>query len=232
MSRVGQNHILYIYTVYIRYFWQGDHQIYVELARTIYIRCISGFFGTEITKYTVIHGANIWFWPTLNIRSYWVHTYGFGQPYIYWVHVYGTYWVHTYGFGQPYIYCVHVYGTYWVHTYGFGQPYIYWVHVHGTYWVHTYGFGQPYIYWVHVYGTYWVHTYGHIGYIHTVLANPTNELMRRGGCPATSEIRRRRQDCKSRKFICWPGCWAPALKTEANQGGTGQIQCGHHVHVH
>ena len=143
MSRVGQNHILYIYTVYIRYFWQGDHQIYVELARTIYIRCISGFFGTEITKYTVIHGANIWFWPTLNIRSYWVHTYGFGQPYIYWVHVYGTYWVHT---------------------------------------------------------------YGHIGYIHTVLANPTNELMRRGGCPATSEIRRRRQDCKSRKFICWPGC--------------------------
>jgi hypothetical protein len=25
ISRVGQNHI---YTVYIRYFWQGDHQIY------------------------------------------------------------------------------------------------------------------------------------------------------------------------------------------------------------
>jgi hypothetical protein len=29
--RVGQNHI---YTVYIRYFWQGNHQIYG------YIRCI------------------------------------------------------------------------------------------------------------------------------------------------------------------------------------------------
>jgi len=31
MSRVGQNHI---YTVYIRYFWQGNHQIYGH------IRCI------------------------------------------------------------------------------------------------------------------------------------------------------------------------------------------------
>jgi hypothetical protein len=31
MCRVGQNHI---YTVYIRYFWQGNHQIYD------YIRCI------------------------------------------------------------------------------------------------------------------------------------------------------------------------------------------------
>ena len=31
MIRVGQNHI---YTVYIRYFWQGNHQIYGH------IRCI------------------------------------------------------------------------------------------------------------------------------------------------------------------------------------------------
>ena len=31
MCRVGQNHI---YTVYIRYFWQGNHQIYGH------IRCI------------------------------------------------------------------------------------------------------------------------------------------------------------------------------------------------
>ena len=40
-SRVGQNHI-YIYTVYIQYFWQGN-----------------------ITKYTVIYGVYIRFWPTL-----------------------------------------------------------------------------------------------------------------------------------------------------------------------
>jgi hypothetical protein len=32
ISRVGQNHI---YTVYIRYFWQGNHQIYGHL-RCIY----------------------------------------------------------------------------------------------------------------------------------------------------------------------------------------------------
>ena len=40
--RVGQNHI---YTVYIRYFWQG------------------------ITQFTVIYGAYIRFWPTLHINK-------------------------------------------------------------------------------------------------------------------------------------------------------------------
>jgi hypothetical protein len=35
------------------------------LARTIYIRCIYGTFGREITKYTVIYGLFIRFWPTL-----------------------------------------------------------------------------------------------------------------------------------------------------------------------
>jgi hypothetical protein len=34
MCRVGQNHIYIIYTVYIRYCWQGNHQIYGQ------IRCI------------------------------------------------------------------------------------------------------------------------------------------------------------------------------------------------
>jgi len=34
-----------------------------------YIRCIYNFFGREITKYTVICGVNIRFWPTLHIRS-------------------------------------------------------------------------------------------------------------------------------------------------------------------
>ena len=46
MHRVGQNRI---YTVYIRYF--------------------CGIFGREITKYTVIYGVYIRFWPTLNIND-------------------------------------------------------------------------------------------------------------------------------------------------------------------
>jgi hypothetical protein len=40
----------------------------VGLARTIYIRCVYGNFGREITKYTVIYDAYIRFWPTLRIR--------------------------------------------------------------------------------------------------------------------------------------------------------------------
>jgi len=43
ISRVGQNHI--------------------------YIRCIYGIFGRGITKYTIIYGAYIQFWPTLNITQ-------------------------------------------------------------------------------------------------------------------------------------------------------------------
>jgi len=35
------------------------------LARTIYVRCIYGIFGREITVYTVIYGLYIQFWPTL-----------------------------------------------------------------------------------------------------------------------------------------------------------------------
>jgi len=37
----------------------------VGLAITIYIRCIYGLFGRNITKYTVIYGVYIQFWPTL-----------------------------------------------------------------------------------------------------------------------------------------------------------------------
>jgi hypothetical protein len=40
---------------------------FVGLARTMYIRCIHGIFGREITNYTVIYGAYIRFWPTLLI---------------------------------------------------------------------------------------------------------------------------------------------------------------------
>jgi len=37
----------------------------VGLARTIYIRCVYGIFGREITRYTDIYGVCIRFWPTL-----------------------------------------------------------------------------------------------------------------------------------------------------------------------
>jgi hypothetical protein len=36
------------------------------LARSIYIRRIYGISGKKITKYTVIYGVYIRFWPTLN----------------------------------------------------------------------------------------------------------------------------------------------------------------------
>ena len=40
------------------------------LARTLYIRCVYGVFGREITKYTVKYGAYIRFWPTLCMYHY------------------------------------------------------------------------------------------------------------------------------------------------------------------
>ena len=46
----------------------GMQGISVGLAKTIYIRCVYGCFGSEITKYTVIYGVDIRFWPTLNKR--------------------------------------------------------------------------------------------------------------------------------------------------------------------
>ena len=36
----------------------------------IYIRCIYGVFGREITKNTVIYGVYTRFWPTLRVRSH------------------------------------------------------------------------------------------------------------------------------------------------------------------
>ena len=35
----------------------------------MYIRWLYGIFGREITKYTVIYGVFIRFWPTLVVRS-------------------------------------------------------------------------------------------------------------------------------------------------------------------
>ena len=43
------------------------HELYVGLARTIYIRCIYGIFGREITEYTVVYNVYVRFWPTLII---------------------------------------------------------------------------------------------------------------------------------------------------------------------
>jgi hypothetical protein len=37
------------------------------LARTINIRCTYGIFGREVTKYTVIYGVYIRFWPALRM---------------------------------------------------------------------------------------------------------------------------------------------------------------------
>jgi hypothetical protein len=43
---------------------------WIGLARTIKLRCICGMFGREITKYAVIYGACIGFWPTLQMESH------------------------------------------------------------------------------------------------------------------------------------------------------------------
>ena len=66
----GQNH------TYIRYFGQENHQIYghmrciyTVLANPIYIRCIYGIFGREITKYTVICSVYTRFGPTLRVSG-------------------------------------------------------------------------------------------------------------------------------------------------------------------
>jgi hypothetical protein len=45
----------------------GTCQLFVGLARTIYIRCVNGIFGRETTIYTVIYGVYVRFWPTLVI---------------------------------------------------------------------------------------------------------------------------------------------------------------------
>jgi hypothetical protein len=46
-----------------------DEAAYLGLARTIYIRCVYGIFGREITIYTVIYGVYIRFWPTLRVPN-------------------------------------------------------------------------------------------------------------------------------------------------------------------
>jgi hypothetical protein len=40
------------------------------LARTMYVRCIYGIFGREITKHMVMYGVCIQFWPTLHFAAF------------------------------------------------------------------------------------------------------------------------------------------------------------------
>jgi hypothetical protein len=42
-----------------------DDSEWVGLARTIYMRCIYCIFGRDITKYMVMYGVCIQFWPIL-----------------------------------------------------------------------------------------------------------------------------------------------------------------------
>ena len=39
--------------------------VFIGLAITIYMRCVYGVFGREITKSTAVYGVYIQFWPTL-----------------------------------------------------------------------------------------------------------------------------------------------------------------------
>jgi hypothetical protein len=62
----------YMYTVYDRLLSDFPakrtvyaHRIHMVLANPVFIRCMYGLFGREITKYTVIYGVHIRFWPTL-----------------------------------------------------------------------------------------------------------------------------------------------------------------------
>ena len=98
---------------------QPNHgHTYVLLARTIYIRCIYGIFGRKITKYTVIYGVYVRFWPTLyiwlwpipkvntfiwlwsipKVNSFMAMANTQGQ----YIHGYGQYprSIHSYGYGQ------------------------------------------------------------------------------------------------------------------------------------
>jgi hypothetical protein len=70
VSFVLQMLLCELYEKLLRYGRQGctiaaQHREYLGLARTIYIRCIYGIFGREITRYTVIYGVYIRFWPIL-----------------------------------------------------------------------------------------------------------------------------------------------------------------------
>jgi len=53
-----------LYTFFLDRQWQLLK--YLGLVRTIYIRCIYGIVGKKITKYTVIYGEYVGFWPALH----------------------------------------------------------------------------------------------------------------------------------------------------------------------
>jgi hypothetical protein len=86
MLRVGQNHI-YMY---------------------MYIQCVYGILGREITKHAVIHGAYKRFWPILHILHFLVVQRCMQLVYIIcvcvWVKVYIYTSTHTYIYLNPHIY--------------------------------------------------------------------------------------------------------------------------------
>ena len=63
--RIGMGLLLTMFVVILNL----SSRIFLELARTIYIRYIYGIFGRKTTKYTVIYGVYIRFWPTLHISA-------------------------------------------------------------------------------------------------------------------------------------------------------------------
>ena len=65
-SPVGVKFYLWLSTCLVLH-WSPEHSSYLGLARTIYIRFIYGIFYREFTKYTVIYGEYIRFWPTLYV---------------------------------------------------------------------------------------------------------------------------------------------------------------------
>jgi hypothetical protein len=110
---------------------QPNHgHTYVLLARTIYIRCIYGIFGRKITKYTVIYGVYVRFWPTLYIWLWpipkvntfiWLWSIPKVNSFMAMANTQGQY-IHGYG-QHPRSIHSYGYGHYprSIHSYGYGQ---------------------------------------------------------------------------------------------------------------
>jgi len=47
---------------------EGGRKVIHRVGQSQYIWCIYGIFGRGITKYTVVYGVYIRFWPTLVIH--------------------------------------------------------------------------------------------------------------------------------------------------------------------
>ena len=68
---VGLARAIYLYTVYMRFFWQENHQIYGHiryiskvLANPTHLACVCCVFSREVTMLPVIYNVYLQFWPT------------------------------------------------------------------------------------------------------------------------------------------------------------------------